>query len=216
MEKLLDNSIENITDVLDTVELISDFIDYRDPIFSIGELKKLMSFMKRIYEFIKENATVIESEFASDITINSLNIFSHMIDQIRNNATNSDRTELASQILLHIQGMAFILSCELNDTNQTQEILNNNIFVKIYRLNINQDLVFKINNSSIRIPRVIISDENKECNNLAIGAFIKGLGTYLIEDLNDEQKINSEILAFSLSNSNGTSFEQNGTKVIIR
>jgi hypothetical protein len=216
LEKLLDNSIENITDVLDTVELISDFIDYRDPIFSIGELKKLMSFMKRIYEFIKENATVIESEFASDITINSLNIFSHMIDQIRNNATNSDRTELASQILLHIQGMAFILSCELNDTNQTQEILNNNIFVKIYRLNINQDLVFKINNSSIRIPRVIISDENKECNNLAIGAFIKGLGTYLIEDLNDEQKINSEILAFSLSNSNGTSFEQNGTKVIIR
>lgn len=216
MEKLLDNSIENITDVLDTVELISDFIDYRDPIFSIGELKKLMSFMKRIYEFIKENVTVIESEFASDITINSLNIFSHMIDQIRNNATNSDRTELASQILLHIQGMAFILSCELNDTNQTQEILNNNIFVKIYRLNINQDLVFKINNSSIRIPRVIISDENKECNNLAIGAFIKGLGTYLIEDLNDEQKINSEILAFSLSNSNGTSFEQNGTKVIIR
>jgi hypothetical protein len=216
LEKLLDNSIENITDVLDTVELISDFIDYRDPIFSIGELKKLMSFMKRIYEFIKENVTVIESEFASDITINSLNIFSHMIDQIRNNATNSDRTELASQILLHIQGMAFILSCELNDTNQTQEILNNNIFVKIYRLNINQDLVFKINNSSIRIPRVIISDENKECNNLAIGAFIKGLGTYLIEDLNDEQKINSEILAFSLSNSNGTSFEQNGTKVIIR
>ncbi len=212
----MDNSIENITDVLDTVELISDFIDYRDPIFSIGELKKLMSFMKRIYEFIKENVTVIESEFASDITINSLNIFSHMIDQIRNNATNSDRTELASQILLHIQGMAFILSCELNDTNQTQEILNNNIFVKIYRLNINQDLVFKINNSSIRIPRVIISDENKECNNLAIGAFIKGLGTYLIEDLNDEQKINSEILAFSLSNSNGTSFEQNGTKVIIR
>ncbi len=218
LEELSNKTIEDVNDVLESVKSIRRITENRD-LFSLSEeLKKLMSFMRTIYEFVEQSKAEIELNAASNITKDCLTIFSHMINQNNawNNASDGDKTEMASQILLYIHYTAFLLSCSLNDVIQAEEILKDNMFVKTFHLNSSQNLLFKTNNTSIHIPREINSNDNKECNNSAFGAIIKELGTYLSEDLSNEQKINSDILAFGISNSNETFLIQNDTKVKMR
>lgn len=218
LDELSNKTFEDVNDVLESVKSVSRIVENRD-LFSLSEeLKKLMSFMKRMYKFMENNKNEIELNAALNITTDSLTILSHMINQNNawNNASNKDKTKLASQMLLNIHNTAFLLSCSLNDIEQTEQIFNDNMFVKTFHFNSSQDLFFKTNNTSIRIPRGIDSNQNKECNNSAIGAVIKELGTYLSQDLSNELKINSDILAFGISNSNETFLIQNDGKVKMR
>ncbi len=218
LEELFNKTIEDVNDVLDSVKSIRKITKNRE-LFSLSEdLNKLMSYMRRIHDFVEKNITQMELNAVSNITISSLTIFSHMINQNNawNNASNWEKTEMASQILLYIQYTAFLLSCSLNDVKQTEEILRDNMFVKTFHFNSSQDLFFKTNNTSIRILQGIDSNENKECNNSAIGAIIKELGIYLSQNLSNELKINSDILAFSISNPNETLLIQNDAKVKMR
>jgi hypothetical protein len=88
--------------------------------------------------------------------------------------------------------------------------------VNTYHTNLREELVFGANSSSIFIPKGIILDELNTCNNSAFGALINTLDTYLSLGISNEQKINTKILAFSITNTSEINQINDGIKVRIR
>jgi len=183
-----------------------------------GDMKKLMSFMRVLHDFVDKNKTDIDLNTASNITTNFLTVFSHLINQNTawNNLTNSEKTETASQLLLHIQHTSFTLSCKLDNVNQTHEISIENLIMKAFFMNTSYESLFEKNGSSIRIPPGMNVNRDNQCSNSANGAIIKQLGNYLFGDLSNQQQINTETLAFSIADTNETHQINNGSKVRIR
>jgi hypothetical protein len=132
------------------------------------------------------------------------------------NATNDEKSEIASQILLQIQYTSFTLSCNQNTSHKLIEVKNRNLFVNTYHTNLREELVFEANSSSIFIPKGIILDELNTCNNSAFGALINKLDTYLLRGISKSQKINTKILAFSITNASELNQINDGIKVKIR
>jgi len=135
--------------------------------------------------------------------------------------TDSQKTELASEILLNIQKTSFTLSCKQDQNNQIEEFNFGNIFVKTYHTNFSEKVIFEVNGSSIVIPKEIdlkplkTIDDNK-CDYSAVGALINKLKEYMLTGMKDQQIINTEIIAFSITNSDQIFEINDGKKTRIR
>jgi hypothetical protein len=103
----------------------------------------------------------------------------------------------------------------MNGTNEIIEFNNRNIFLKIYSTNCNESIVFESNGSSIGIPNEIYFDGSDECYDYGVGYAVNKLGDYLSVG-NSEIDINTNIIAFSINNTNKSNQINNDLKVNIR
>jgi hypothetical protein len=125
-----------------------------------------------------------------------------------------ERTEIASKILLYIQYTAFSLSKFLDKDNILSRIENENIVTNIYFTDYSEEIEFTANDSSIIIPEEISLEENT--TNSGVGSMIKNLDNYLSNGLNGTQIINTDIIAFSATNSNKTIQIKDDKKITVR
>jgi hypothetical protein len=208
----------DISDVKKKLEAIVEYTENENSITNSKELIEVMDLIKILQNLVYSYNHQIDFDIALNLTTNFLQLFSNLINKNNawSNATNDEKSEIASQILLQIQYTSFTLSCNQNTSHKLIELKNKNLFVNTYHTNLREELVFGANSSSIFIPKGIILDELNTCNNSAFGALINTLDTYLSLGISNEQKINTKILAFSITNTSEINQINDGIKVRIR
>jgi hypothetical protein len=217
LDELISQNISNIDDVIEILEKIESNTEFDDSLGSMIELQKIEIFLVKLQEFIYSKNNGMNITIALNITNTFMNVFSNLINQFNAwiNATVGEKIELASKLLLHIQNSSFISSQFSDIMNETIEIENRNIFMKIYSKNCREEIIFESNGSSVKIPKGLHFDGNLECYNYSVGYAINKLGIYLSER-NADQEINTRIIAFSIKNTNKINQINDGSKVKIR
>jgi hypothetical protein len=208
----------DISDVEKELEAIVEYTDNENSITNFKELIQVMDLIKILQNLVYSYNQQIDFDIALSLTTNFLQALSNLNNQniAWSNATNDEKSEIASQILLQIQYTSFTLSCNQNTSHKLIEVKNRNLFVNTYHTNLREELVFGANSSSIFIPKGIILDELNTCNNSAFGALINKLDTYLLRGISKNEKINTRILAFSITNTSEINQINDGIKVRIR
>ena len=221
LDSIVDD-IQNITDIIEVIEIIEIMVkntDYSDSLNASQELNVSIYIIKHLQNYVKLHKNEIDYSIARNLSINFVNLLSNLINQNNawNSSTNNEKTEMASQILLYIEITSFTLSCNQNITNELEVISTNNIIVKTFHTNFSHEIIFEANGSSIIIPKdIYFEDKTNTCNDSAVGALIVSLEKYLLNGIKDEQQINTEIIAFSITNDNKTIELNNGMKVRMR
>jgi hypothetical protein len=173
--------------------------------------------IKNLQDFVDSDEKELNLTLALFLTNDFMKVYNNLINQ--NNAwTNTkvdDKTRIASNLLIYVQKSSYISHPFMNGTNETIEIDNPNIFMKIYSTNCSQRIVFEFNGSSIEIPKGIYFDGSDECYDYGVGYVINKLGDYLPLEIS-RLDINSQIIAFSINNKNKTIPINDGLKVTIR
>ncbi len=215
------NFVENEFDinyVLKKIMAIVKCTESHQSIKTAEELRFIMDSIIELQNLVDLHESQINFDNALNLTTNFLQALSNLINQnvAWSNATNDEKSEIASKILLQIQYTSFTLSCNQNTSHKLIEVKNRNLFVNTYHTNLREELIFGANSSSIFIPKGIILDEINTCNNSAFGALINTLDTYLSLGISNEQKINTKILAFSIINASQINQITDGIKVKIR
>ncbi len=215
INNLLNESITEIKDVIDSLEMISERTQNYDTLVSYEALNKIMLVLVKLQSFFDSS---IESnlEAATNITDNFLKSFNNLIFQniAWNNTEIEEKTGIASKILLYVQYTALSLSRFLDKDNNLLRIENENIVTNIYFTDYSQEIVFTANDSSIIIPKEISLEE--KTTNSGVGSLIKNLDNYLSNGLNGTQIINTDIIAFSATNSNKTIQITDDKKITVR
>jgi hypothetical protein len=215
INNLFNANITELNDVIDLLEMISERTHNSNTLVSYEALNKIMLVLVELHSFSDSS---IESNFETsiDITKNFMRVLNNLI--IQSLAWNSMKTEeraaIASQILLYIQYTAFSLSKFLDNNNNSSRIENENIITDIYFTDYSEQIIFTANDSSIIIPKEIRFEE--KTTNFGVGSMIKNCDKYLLNGLNEIQVINTDIIAFSATNSNKTIQLLDDKKVIVR
>jgi len=214
---LIDKNITNINYVIEFLEVINNNTESDNSLNTSDELKKIVYFMIRLQNFIDSGEEVLNISMALKITNDFLNAYNNIINQ--NNAwintTVDQKTKIASQLLLYVQKCSYISRLFINETNEIIQFKNQNILVQIYSTNCSQRIIFESNGSSIEIPNEIYFDGSDECYDYGVGYAINKLGDYLSAGISGKD-INTNIIAFSINNTNKTIQINNGSKVRIR
>jgi hypothetical protein len=214
INNLLIESKAETKDVIDLLEKISERTQNYDTLVSYEALNKIMLVLAKLQSF-SDSSVESNLESAINITENFLKAFNNLIIQniAWNNTVIEERTAIASQILLYMQYTAFSLSKFLDKDNNSLRIENENIITNIYFTNYSEEIVFTANDSSIIIPKGISLEEK---TNSGVGSIIKNLDNYLSNGLNGTQIINTDIIAFSATNSNKTIQIKDDKKITVR
>jgi hypothetical protein len=212
INNLLNANITDIKDVIVSLEMISERIQNYNTLVSYEALNKIMISLIKLHSF-SDSSIESNLESATNITNNFLSAFNNLIIQniAWDNTGKEDKTVIASEILLYIQYTAFSLSKFLDKDNNLLRIENENINTKIYFTDYSEEIVFIASDSSITIPKEINLEENS-----GVGSMIKNLGKHLLNGLNETQVINTDIIAFSATNSNKTIHLKDDKKVMVR
>jgi hypothetical protein len=213
---LIDRNITDINDVTESLEVINNKTESDDSLNTSDELNKIVYIMIKLQNFIDSGEIVLNKSMSLKITNDFLNAYNNIINQ--NNAwintTVDEKTKIASQLLLYVQKCSYISRLFINDTNEPIEFPNQNILIKIYSTNCSQSIIFESNGSSIEIPNEIYFDGSDECYDYGVGYAINKLGDYLSAGIFGKD-INTNIIAFSINNTNKTIQINNGSKVRI-
>jgi hypothetical protein len=216
IDDLIDKNITDIDDVIESLEDIESHTESDNSLNTSDELKKIVDFIIKLQNFVDSNEKIINMTLALNITNDFMRVYNNLINQ--NNAwintTIDEKLTIASDILLYIQKSSYISRPFMNGTNEIIEFNNRNIFMKIYSTNCSESIVFESNGSSIEIPKGIYFDGSDECYDYGVGYAINILGNYLSAE-NSEIDINTNIIAFSIINSNKTNLINDGLKVKI-
>ncbi len=215
INNLLDANITQLNDVIDSLEMISERTQNYNTLVSYEALHKLMIVLDKL-QLISDSQIESDLELATNITKNFMSAFNNLIIQkiAWNNTGIEERTGIASQILLYIQYTAFSLSKFLDKDNNLLRVENENIVTNVYFTDYSQEIVFTANDSSIIIPKEISLEE--KTTNSGVGSMIKNLDNYLSNGLNGTQIINTDIIAFSATNSNKTIQITDDKKITVR
>jgi hypothetical protein len=215
INNLLNVNITEIKNVIDLLEMISERTQNYNSLVSFEKLNKLIIVLVKLQSFY-DSSVESNLELATNITKNFMRAFNNLIIQniAWNNTEMEEKTGIASQILLYIQYTAFSFSKFLNKDNNLLRIDRENIITNIYFTDYSEDVVFTENDSSIIIPKGISLEEN--IRNTGVGSMIKNLDKYLLNGLNESQVINTDIIAFSATNSNKTIKLTDNKKIIVR
>ncbi len=215
INNLLNETITELNDVIDSLEMISERTKNYNELVSYEGLNKIMIILMKLHSF-SDSSMESNLELATNITFNFLSTFNNLIIQniAWNNMEIEERTGIASQILLYIQYIAFTLSKFLNKENNLLRIENENIITNIYFTDYSEEIVFTANDSSIVIPKGISLEES--IRNSGVGSMIKNLDKHLLNGLNESQAINTDIIAFSATNSDQTIKLTDDKKIIVR
>ena len=211
------NSVKNTSDINKVIKSFIEITDNENSLNTSEEIKHIMRLVEILYSLIDINHEELEYENALNLTTNFINLFNNLINQKNswNYMTNSEMNEIASQILLYIQFTSFILSCNQYNSH-TNVISNENIIVETYNIDFSEDIIFDANGSYITIPKNFNNISNTICNNSAVAALINKLYSFLLNGLQDEQQINTNIIAFSATNSNESIELSDGLKASIK
>ncbi len=141
-----------------------------------------------------------------------------MIDQNKtwDNATQTEKTDISSKILINIQYTSFILSCSLNQTKQKEMILTQNIIIETYFSKFEERINFEANKFSLTIPSGLNLNIERECRNSSVASLIDKLDNYLLGGIVENQIMNSKVIEFSLTKDNKTTQISDGLKVRMR
>ncbi|CAG2103283.1 unnamed protein product, partial [Medioppia subpectinata] len=219
LEDLVNKTFESIDEVQHSLQTIVDNTKGNESLKSMDSLGKVMSVVINMQDFMQQTVSGIVPTVAVNVSDNFVHTFSQVIDQSRawSDGVATDRLTTASQMLRYIQYTAFSSNCYLSPLNDTKEFLSKNLIQKHYYNKTNDKILFEYNSSSILIPDgVVFKDANysKSCqSNTDFGALIQGLEKHLSTDLVDTQTINTEIIAFSINNANGTHQLNDGKNV---
>jgi methionyl-tRNA synthetase len=216
IDDLIDKNITDINDVIESLEYIESHTESDNSLNTSDELKKIVAFIIKLQNFVDSDEKELNFTTALNITNDFMRVYNNLINQ--NNAwinTKVDeKTRIASNLLLYVQKSSYVSRPFINGTNKIIELNNRNIFMKIYSTNCSESIVFESNGNSIEIPREIYFDGSDECYDYGVGYAINKLGDYLSED-NSEIDINTNIIAFSIINTNKTNLINDGLKVKI-
>jgi hypothetical protein len=215
INNLFNKNITDIKDVIDSLEMISERTQNYNTLVSYEALHKLMAVLDKL-QTISDFSIETNLELTSNITINYLRALNNLIIQniAWNNTKKDERTGIASQILLYIENTTLSLSKFLNKENNLLKIESENIITNIYFTDYSENILFAANGSSILIPKNIKTDELN--SNSGVGSLISRLADYLTNGLNESHAINTDIIAFSATNSNKTIKFTDNKKVIVR
>jgi hypothetical protein len=218
--------INDIFDKIDNITQIEEVYEVLDTIFNGTEtnssitssdgLKDVVTIVEKLQD--KLNLTEVDLDVATNLTTQFIKVFNNLIDQNKawDNATQTEKTDISSKILINIQYTSFILSCSLNETKQKEMILTQNIIIETYFSNFEERINFEANKSSITIPSGLNLNIERECRNSSVASLIDKLDNYLSGGIVENQIMNSKIIAFSLTKDNKTTQINDGLKVRMR
>jgi hypothetical protein len=192
--------IRNLNNAMKASEIISNNTRMNNSVVDSNTLNRILNTMKKLHNFF-HNENEAEFKNAKIYSSQIIGIFSNLIDQKYAwiNSSNDEKTKTASKILEYIQYSSFILVSQQNSTNYVEKIQNKNIYLETFISNPKEKISFPTEISEKRCSIDIPEDENKIQNNTAIGAIIDKIQDYLLGGDIEHKKINSVILAFSLS-----------------
>jgi hypothetical protein len=217
IDDLIDRNITDINDVIESLEVIKSQTESDNSLNTSDELRKIVEFIIKLQNFVDSNVKELNITSALNVTNDFMKVYNNLINQ--NNAwintTDDEKPKIASDILIYIQKSSYISRSFMNGTNEIIEINNRNIFLKIYSTNCSESIVFESNGSSIGIPDKIYFDGSDECYDYGVGYAVNKLGDYLSAG-SSGININTNIIAFSINNTNKSNQINNDLKVKIR
>jgi hypothetical protein len=192
--------IRNLNNAMKVSEIISNNTRMNNSVVDIDTLNRILDTMKKLQNFLR-NENEVDLQNAKIYSSQTIGIFSNLIDQKYAwiNSTNDEKIKTASKILEYIQYSSFTLVLQQNSINYVEKIRNKNIYLETFISNPKEKISFPTEISEKRCSIDIPEDENMTQNNTVIGAVIDKIQDYLLGDI-EHKKINSVILAFSLSN----------------
>jgi hypothetical protein len=205
--------IEEVNEVLDT---ITNGTETNSSLSSSDGLKDIVTIVEKLQD--KLNLTEVDLDVATNLTTQFIKVFNNLIDQNNawDNATQTEKIDISSKILINIQFTSFILSCSLNQTKQKERIPTQNIIIETYFSNFEERINFEANKSSITIPSGLNLNIERECRNSSVASLIDKLDNYLLGGTVENQIMNSKVIAFSLTKDNKTTQINDGLKVRMR
>jgi hypothetical protein len=205
--------IEEVHEVLDT---INNGTGTNSSLSSSDGLNNVITIVEKLQD--KLNLTEVDLDVATNLTTQFIKVFNNLIDQNNawGNATQAEKTDISSKILINIQFTSFILSCSLNQTKEKEMILTQNIIIETYFSNFEERINFEANKSYITIPSGLNLNIERECRNSSVASLIDKLDNYLLGGIVENQIMNSEIISFSLTKDNKTTQINDGLKVKMR
>jgi hypothetical protein len=214
---LIDKEITDINDVVDSLHIINNNTESDNSLNTLEELKKIVDFMINLQNFIDSKNEELNISLALNLTNDFMIAFSNLINQKNPwiNTTVDEKSKIASNILLYIQKSSYISRLFMNGTNEIIEFPNKNIFMKIYSTNCSERIIFESNGSSIKIPNELYFNGSDECYDYGVGYSVNKLGSYLSAK-NSKIDVNTNIIAFSIYNTNKSIQIDDGLKVKIR
>ncbi|CAG2163004.1 unnamed protein product [Oppiella nova] len=218
LDELVNKTIESVDDMTKSLQTLVDNTRTNNSLNSMSHLGKVMKVVINLQTFLQVNGSQVEPSIAVDVSDNFVHTYSQVIDQsfAWSNGSDTERLETASQLLLYIQYTAFSSNCYLSPLNDTRKFVSDNVF-EMHYFNKTDKILFEYNSSSILIPDGIVfsdADYSQSCQkNSDFGALIQGLEKHLSKELMDKQEINTEIIAFSINNANGTHELNDGKNV---
>ncbi len=200
---MIDRNITDINDVIKALEDIGRNTESDDSLNTLNELRIIVDFLMKLQNFVDSDDKELNFTIALIITNDFMKAYNNLINQniAWNNTEIEEKTGIASNILLYIQYTAFFLSKFLDKDNNSLRIEKEKIITNIYFTDYSEEIVFTANDSSIIIPKGISLEEKI---NSGVGSMIQNLDNYLSNGLNGTQVINTDIIAFSATNSNKT------------
>jgi len=209
-----DEIIEKVNFIL---KMIINDTERDNSITSSEILQNVITTVENLQDVIN-NLIDIDSSDARGVTKNFIHVYNNLINQniAWNDANQTEKTMIASKVLINIQYSAFIMSCHLNKTDQNERILMKNIIVEYYLTDFEKQIYFEANDSSISVPGGLEIDRENVCNNSSVASLIDQLNNYLLGGMNKNQMINTKVIGFSLTNDNKTNKINNNKKVRIR
>jgi hypothetical protein len=213
------DKIDNITQIEEVYEVLDTIINGTETNSSLSSsdgLKDVVTIVEKLQ--YKLNLIKVDLDVATNLTKKFIKVFNNLINQNNawDNATQTEKTDISSKILINIQNTSFILSCSLNQTKEKEIILTQNIIIETYFSKFEESVYFQANKSSITIPSGLSLNIERECRNSSVASLINKLDNYLLEGIVENQIINSEIIGFSLTKDNKTTQINDGLKVRMR
>ena len=219
---LLNETIYSVEDVQKIFENMNNLLRLDSSLNSFSNISQVNKIIRNINLFLNEKYSDLDAIITKVITNSSVQIFSKTLDQTIawNNGTDSERTEAASEILTLIQSTSFILNCYLSEENNSSDFISDNLYEKQF-FNFSEKIFFEYNSSSISVPEISyfenIEEELRSCKkDSSLGAVIRKLNNYMNESLRENQRMNTELMAFSIRNTNKTHPLRDGQTVKIK
>jgi hypothetical protein len=193
--------ISNLNNAMEVSEIISNNTRKNNCVIDSKMLNRILDTMKKLQNFFN-NENEIDLKDVRIYSSRTIGIFSKLIDQKYAwiNSTTDEKIKTASKILEYIQYSSYTLVSQQNSTNSVEKIVDKNIYLETFISNSNEKILFPKESidksSSIYIPE----EEIESQNSTVIGAIIDQIQDYLMGGNIEHKKINSIIIAFSLSN----------------
>jgi hypothetical protein len=215
IDALNDKNLSGIDVAIESLEIIEEKIGNYNKSLTFKAIEKIITILFELLYFVDNSLKDIQLEISFNIAEKFMNLFNILISQKNawNNVTIEESTETASKILLYIQNTAFFLSKSLNNRNTSFRLANENMITKIYLTNFSEEIEFKADDSSIKLPKNVKFDH---ISPTCFGSLINHMGNYLINGINETQYLITNIIAFSTANNNKINRIKEDKKVNIR